>query len=698
MADKDYAPLSTACVRALNDRLYEKRKAAALEIEKMVRDFVSVGNTSQIKKLLKVLGGEFAISQNPHMRKGGLIGLAAMAIGLGKETGSYTSDLILPILTCLSDADSRVRYYACESLYNVVKVSRESVLPLFNEIFGCISTLVADPDQNVKNGSELIDRLLKDIVTENDNFDVESFVPALRERMYTKDRFVRQFLVSWIGVLDSVPESSIVKHLPEFLDPLFNILDDSSPEIYTMCENLLGEFLANIIKKPDCVDFAGMINILIVHSQSNNVLLQMMAITWIREFVSLAGVAMLPFTSGILTAVLPSLAFDDEERKTVREMSRTVNQSQMKLIPNENDADGVKTSQTYELDLPAVIDVLTKQLLRGTVHSKIAALKWIYHLFINIPKKMFEHIDNIFPVLLKTLSDHSDEVVILDLEVLAEISSSKTGRSAANNGTSPHFKQFILSLLKLFSADRSLLESKGSFIIRQLCVLLSAEDIYKSISELLVKEENLKFARLMVETLSTILLTASELFDLRTRLKELSSKESCQLFCCLYQTWCHSQIATVALCLLSGCYAHAGDLIRIIGDQEVTVEMLTELDRLIQLLESPIFTFLRMELLYSDQISHDLINTMYSLLMLLPQSEAFNLVKNRLACVPHVYKAENIRVNKKSKRKKYLDEIDFQSLLEHFQEVVSRHQLARRKDKTQQILMLARGGTGSAGS
>ena len=84
MADKDYAPLSAACVRALNDRLYEKRKAAALEIEKMVKEMVHINNSSQIKKLLKVLGGEFAISQNPHMRKGGLIGLAAMAIGLGK--------------------------------------------------------------------------------------------------------------------------------------------------------------------------------------------------------------------------------------------------------------------------------------------------------------------------------------------------------------------------------------------------------------------------------------------------------------------------------------------------------------------------------------------------------------------------------------------------------------------------------------
>lgn len=34
MTERDYGPLSPACVRALNDKLYEKRKAAALEIEK----------------------------------------------------------------------------------------------------------------------------------------------------------------------------------------------------------------------------------------------------------------------------------------------------------------------------------------------------------------------------------------------------------------------------------------------------------------------------------------------------------------------------------------------------------------------------------------------------------------------------------------------------------------------------------------
>ena len=58
---------------------------------------------------------------------------------------------------------------------------------------------------------------------------------------------------------------------------------------------------------------------------------------------------------------------------------------------------------------------------------------------------------------------------------------------------------------------------------------------------------------------------------------------------------------------------------------------------------------------------------MYGLLMLLPQSDAFHLVKGRLACVPQIHKQDKARQARRLKRKKYLDEIDFPSLLEHFQ-------------------------------
>ena len=40
-----------------------------------------------------------------------------------------------PILNCFTDQDSKIRYYACEALYNVAKVTREKILIFFNEVF-----------------------------------------------------------------------------------------------------------------------------------------------------------------------------------------------------------------------------------------------------------------------------------------------------------------------------------------------------------------------------------------------------------------------------------------------------------------------------------------------------------------------------------------------------------------------------------
>ena len=128
----------------------------------MVKEFVTHNNTMQIKRLVKVLGQDFTLSQSPHSRKGGLIGLAAIAVGLGQtQISPYVKDLIHPILCCFNDADSRVRYYGCESLYNVVKVARGAIIPYFSDIFGALSKLCCDTDQSVKNASELLDKLMK---------------------------------------------------------------------------------------------------------------------------------------------------------------------------------------------------------------------------------------------------------------------------------------------------------------------------------------------------------------------------------------------------------------------------------------------------------------------------------------------------------------------------------------------------------
>lgn len=61
---------------------------------------------------------------------------------------------------------------------------------------------------------------------------------------------------------------------------------------------------------------------------------------------------------------------------------------------------------------------------------------------------------------------------------------------------------------------------------RQLCLLLNAEDIYRAMSEILLQESDFQFASLMVRYLNMILLTSSELFDLRDQLRELATAVS----------------------------------------------------------------------------------------------------------------------------------------------------------------------------
>ena len=56
-----------------------------------------------------------------------------------QESVAYLQELIPPVLSCFYDQDSRVRYYACEALYNISKVARGAVLPFFYQIFDGLS-------------------------------------------------------------------------------------------------------------------------------------------------------------------------------------------------------------------------------------------------------------------------------------------------------------------------------------------------------------------------------------------------------------------------------------------------------------------------------------------------------------------------------------------------------------------------------
>ncbi|KAG7030596.1 Protein VAC14-like protein [Cucurbita argyrosperma subsp. argyrosperma] len=561
MADAHFV-MPAFVLRNLSDKLYEKRKNAALEVEGVVKQLASAGDHERITAVINLLTNEFTMSPQANHRKGGLIGLAAATVGLTSDASQHLEQIVPPVLNSFSDQDSRVRYYACEALYNIAKVVRGDFIVFFNQIFDALCKLSADSDANVQSAAHLLDRLVKDIVTESDQFSIEEFIPLLRERMNVLNPYVRQFLVGWITVLDSVPDIDMLGFLPDFLDGdcfcLFNMLSDSSHEIRQQADSALSEFLQEIENSPS-VDYGRMVEILVQRASSSDEFTRLTAIiwVWINEFVKLGGDQLVPYYADILGAILPSIA--DKEEK-IRVVARETNE----------ELRNIKAAPSEGFDVGAILSIARRQLSSEHEATRIEALHWISTLLNRHRTEVLIYLNDILDSLLQALSDSSDKVVLLVLDVHACIAKDQQ-----------HFHQLVVFLVQNFRINNSLLEKRGALIIRRLCVLLNAERVYRELSTILEGESDLDFASIMVQT-----------------------------------------------------YQHASAVIQSLVEEDINVKFLVQLDKLIRLLETPVFAYLRLQLLEPGRYIW-LLKVLYGLLMLLPQqSAAFKILQTRLKTVP----------------------------------------------------------------
>eukprot|EP01111_Echinosteliopsis_oligospora_P017453 TRINITY_DN7564_c0_g1_i1.p1 TRINITY_DN7564_c0_g1~~TRINITY_DN7564_c0_g1_i1.p1 ORF type:complete len:699 (-),score=172.12 TRINITY_DN7564_c0_g1_i1:78-2174(-) len=655
-------PIPPNTYRNLCDKLYDRRKLGATEIETLVKDLNNVKNEEGIKAVIKALTSDFSDSPQGHNKKGGLIGLAAAAIGLGSQAHNYILHLAPPVLRCFTDQDSRVRYYACESLYNIAKVTRGKVLFFFNEIFDGLCKLAADPDPNVKSGAQLLDRLIKDIVTETAVFDMDRFIPLLHERVYVTNPFCRQFLVGWILVLESVPDINLLQYLPKFLDGMFVMLKDQNKDIRAEVDTVLSEFLTELRTAPN-VDYGSLVKTVIYHSTSPDDYTRLKALTWVNEFILVGKEHLLPYSAQILSGILPCLSHDVAEIEEAAARANTL------LL------DVVKSTD-QDIPIQAFISSTTAQFLNQWVPTRISALHWVLMLHSKIPKKVTAHMDDLFPALMKTVPDLAEEVVRLGLQLLASISLADLS----------YFDSILHPVFSLLRSDHQLLQNRGNLIICHLCLFIPPEKIFRRLATLLIQEPDVDFAATMVQTLNLILLTSAECHDVRHSLKNIRSSHRdsvCQqLFEDLYKSWAHSPGSLLSLCLLCQAYEHATLLLTSFADLSMSLSLLLELDKLVQLLESPIFVYLRLQLLEPEKYPH-LFKALYGILMILPQSTAFESLRSRLSCISplgvlHLIPPERFKSQAAQETTQWANNIDFSALLVHFHSIQSLHDAARR--------------------
>jgi len=371
-------------------------------------------------------------------------------------------------------------------------------------------------DLNVRNGAELLDRLLKDTVTENsgnERFDIIVFMQLLRERIYVKNSYVRQFLVSWLKVLDSEPNIDIVTHISDLLDGLFQILDDPNPEIKKMCESLLSDLLKEVTSPElEQVKYDAMINIILVHAANTiDDSIQHTAMIWLKELINIVADHSLYFMPGILNVILPCLSYNEEGFKSkTKEIAKSINVILGGFVDTETKNE-VKTSVANNLAIDKVIESLSRFMKTPTdqlnVNTTIESLKWILHLVNKQPNAILARVDDFFPILISFLADSSKEVIDYDLLILSklstceyfiEINKQSDYLKSAFPKYNDYFTKFLTSLLDLFRKDVNLRYEKGASMIKRLCDLMNSEDIFRMLSEILSNESDPEFSISMV--------------------------------------------------------------------------------------------------------------------------------------------------------------------------------------------------------
>jgi vacuole morphology and inheritance protein 14 len=321
--------------------------------------------------------------------------------------------------------------------------------------------LAADPELSVKNGAELLDRLVKDIVAESaatyvsvlqanspeeslaetemegssptyaddepfpTAFSLPRFVPLLKERIHVINPFTRIFLVSWITLLDSIPDLELVSHLPAFLGGLFSFLSDPNQDVHVATQQALEGFLAEIKR-------IARVKRGVEESRKNRTAKEGHART-----LSDSG------STGTDEALRQTerLSLDEERSNTATPMEEKDEGADGSWIPG----------QDVEVDHQKIIEILIPFLDSPEEELQLTALRWVDNFFEICPEDLLPFVPKLLSQVLPVIA-HQTELV-RHAATKVNVSLSDLVGSLAEDSPAPSASAAIPTLARLATKD-----------------------------------------------------------------------------------------------------------------------------------------------------------------------------------------------------------------------------------------------------
>lgn len=210
-------------------------------------------------------------------------------------------------------------------------------------------------------------------------------------------------------------------------------------------------------------------------------------------------------------------------------------------------------------------------------------------------------------------------------------------------------------------------------ILEHLTKNSSLDVIYESLADVLKDIKNFPFVSKLIHYLNQFLMRNPLGVNFRKSLINNDGKEKYnELFIKMYNIWSINSISLLIFCVITEHFELAYNIILNLVKVQLDNDYYIHLGTLVQLLESELYDYIRIRLLEPSKNIY-LIRTLYGILMLLPQGQAFNILSNRMSNVQTLFEIENGFNN--------IKEEDNKEEINKFIEVFLNNQKIKREDE-----------------
>ena len=543
-----------------------------------------------------------------------------------------------------------------------------------------------------------VTKALKD--KSNQSFDSKKLINKLLEKVNTNNTIIKLFVVNWIILIIDINQIQLINILQDILPWLFNLLNDNSEEVRSIVKKCLIPIQDNLEKNYEDYYLENKSiyekNLtLIIEKCNSNGKSKTFVFERLNNYLKKYYNIMLKYVSSIEESksqanLLQFKPFQNDTNiirkqsvKTYHLNDNLIKSSFNSLTPhqkkipigilntnfqeNENKNYNIKDSLKL-IPFHLFINVLDVILNQNNEKYSTNTNEWLAKIIELVPKNTKEFDVKTFSNKIKiNINSQKLELIIHWYQILFD----KYGDNMFSNGDGfidnfdkllPNDNEKLLEQMIYFLCDvanynesylnvifdkiiNQLLNNKKlrdlywEKIMKLLSDKIDIVKIYQKFSEILLSINNVKFIHEMVNKLNIFLISNNSGKELRLTLSKYGrdkDKYAKAFFDQLYTVWSYSPIAVLILTIFSEYYELSFNLILNFTGIKLENEFYKELGLMVQLLETSSFNPIRIKFLEPMKNLY-LVRSIYGILMLLPQGNAFDALSKRMEGISTLY-------------------------------------------------------------